>query len=113
MRGTLPSQSSENPGLTGKHVTAEQIAAQREKELKANACPRDLFDLLEGAELMMEFEDETRQRLSIDPFLHKHKLYRPGRTEGMWKLIERIKENEGDGSRLAGLKHNTDNESLS
>lgn len=86
---------SSNLGLVGKHITQEQMAAKREKEVEQYANPKDLFNLLEGTELMMEFEDETRQRLQIDPFLHKHKLYRPGRTEGMWKLIERIKETEG------------------
>ncbi|PWN37753.1 uncharacterized protein FA14DRAFT_18711 [Meira miltonrushii] len=93
--GITTSHDPNNLGLNGKHVTAEQMAAKREVEVQQYANPKGLFNLLEGTELMMEFEDETRQRLQIDPFLHKHKLYRPGRTEGMWKLIDRIKETEG------------------
>lgn len=93
--GITTAHDPNNLGLNGKHVTAEQMAAKREVEVQQYANPKGLFNLLEGTELMMEFEDETRQRLQTDPFLHKHKLYRPGRTEGMWKLIDRIKETEG------------------
>lgn len=92
--GITTTHEPNNVGLNGKHVTAEQMASKREIEIEQYANPKGLFNLLEGTELMMEFEDETRQRLQIDPFIHKHKLYRPGRTEGMWKLIERIKEAE-------------------
>jgi hypothetical protein len=91
----------DNPGLEGKHVTAEQVAKERERQLAANAKPRNLFDLLEGAEMMMEFEDETRQRLPTDAVVAKYKLYRPGRTEGIWKLVERMKDERKAATKTA------------
>lgn len=39
----------------------------------------------------MEFEEETRSMLHQDPFLYKHKLHRPGRTEGAAHLAQRVK----------------------
>ena len=79
-------------GANGEHVTAAQMAARKEEELHSNANPRNLFDLLEGAEVMMQFEEETRQLLPSDPFIGRHKLYKASRTEGLPKLIERIRE---------------------
>lgn len=80
------------PGLNGNHVTANEMHVLRERERYDHAHPHGLIDLLEGAEIMMEFEEETRQELRYDAFLHKHKLYKPSRTEGVWKLVEHIKQ---------------------
>jgi len=72
-------------------VTME-MGRKREQERIAHEHPHGLFDLLEGAEIMMDFEEETRHELRSDPFLHKYKLYKPSRTDGVWRLVDRIKD---------------------
>ena len=54
-----------------------------------------------GAEITMEFEEETRSMLHQDPFIYKHKLHRPGRTEGAAHLAQRIKAELREADSLA------------
>ncbi|UZJ54648.1 hypothetical protein CBS101457_003968 [Exobasidium rhododendri] len=90
--GTNRMNSAEVKGVYGQHITADEMKRRKERELVFNSNPKGLFDLLEGAEIMMQFEDETRQLLPNDALLARYKLYRLSRTEGMSKLVDRIKE---------------------
>lgn len=98
MHSSLPKPSplapntAAKPGANGEHVTAAEMAIRRKKELQANAHPTGLFDLLEGAEIMMQFEAETRELLPTDAVIAKYKLYKASRTDGLSKLVDRIKE---------------------
>jgi hypothetical protein len=88
----LASNGAAKPGANGEHVTAAEMAIRKKHELQANANPTGLFDLLEGAEIMMQFEAETRDLLSSDAVIAKYKLYKASRTDGLSKLVDRIKE---------------------
>lgn len=92
------SLSKTTKGAEGEHVTAAEMALLQKKEFFAYSNPTGLFDLMEGAEIMMQFEEETRQLLPHDELIAKTKLYRASRTEGLPKLVERIKQSKSNNS---------------
>lgn len=87
-----PSTVREKNTQKDERLVTMEMGRKREQERIAHEHPHGLFDLLEGAEIMMDFEEETRHELRSDPFLHKYKLYKPSRTDGVWRLVDRIKD---------------------